>query len=126
VAIVTEKTKARQTAERMESERMAPMTTRNRAMRGAVTGPNMLEGPSEIYDAVRSVVSPRKGRSEEEMGELTREVGRAQEARKGKIDPTMSDEARKALVQAGYAKGGTASSRADGCAKRGKTRGKML
>lgn len=27
---------------------------------------------------------------------------------------------------AGYAKGGTASKRADGCAERGKTRGKMV
>ena len=124
---MTEKTKARQAAERMESERIAPMTTRNRAMRSAVTGPNMLEGPSEIYDAVRSIVSPRKRRSEEEMSELTREVGRAQEARKGKINPTMSDEARKALIQAGFAKGGkvTASSRGDGCAQRGKTRGQI-
>ena len=30
------------------------------------------------------------------------------------------------LDERGFAKGGSASSRADGCAKRGKTRGKML
>ena len=99
------KTKARQTAEYMESERMSPMTTRNRAMSSLLKGPNMLEGPSEAYDAVRSVVSPRKPRSEEEMSELTREVAK------------------------GLKKGGkvsSASARADGIAQRGKTRGTMI
>lgn len=50
-------------------------------------------------------------RSEDEMGELTREVRRAIEAPKK------------------YAKGGSVSSaskRADGCCQRGKTKGKML
>jgi hypothetical protein len=155
---VAEQTEARKKAEQMERLRLKPASTRNKALSGALKGPNMMEGPSEVYDFVRSVVSPRAPRTEDEMSELTREVSRGEIARKrpGNIDATMSPTMRDALMTVrdaeqrkkmgkrydeimpdpygegkakggsikGYAKGGVA--RADGCAQRGKTRGKFV
>lgn len=66
--------------------------------------------PVGTASVLHSVATGRKGRSKEEMNELTREVGRAQRAEK-------------------KAKGGvvkSASVRADGVAQRGKTRGRMV
>jgi hypothetical protein len=126
VVIVAEKTEARKKAEIMEEDRLKPMSSRERRLAGAVVGPRMMQAPAEMYDAARSVVSPRKPRTEEEVSELTREISKGG-GRKG-VDPTLPEDVRKALVGAGYAKGGkvSASSRADGCCKRGKTRGKMV
>lgn len=100
---MTEKTKARKMAEHMEKSRMKPATTAEERAAELLKGPRMMRAPAEAYDALRSVVSPRTPRSDEEMSELTREVAR------------------------GMKKGGTvnASKRADGIAQRGKTRGKM-
>jgi len=95
------KTKARKTAEFMESKRMNPASTLEAQTSEGSRGPRMMRGPAEVYDAVRSVVSPRKPRSEEEMSELTREVGR------------------------GMKKGGFVKA-ADGCCQRGKTKGRMV
>lgn len=98
---MAEQTEARKKAEQMERLRLKPASTRNKALSGALKGPNMLEGPSEVYDFVRSVVSPRTPRTEDEMSELTREVSRAEMARTrpGNIDPTRSPAAREALMQ---------------------------
>lgn len=73
---MAEKTKARQLAEYMERSRMSPAKTMEEQTSEGIKGPRMMRGPAEIYDAVRSVVSPRKARTEEEMSELTREVSR--------------------------------------------------
>ena len=89
-------------AEYMESMRMSPAKTKEAQTAEGMKGPRMMRAPAEAYDAIRSVVSPRTARTDEEMSELTREVVR------------------------GMKKGGmTASKRGDGIAQRGKTRGKM-
>jgi hypothetical protein len=93
-------TKARKIAEFMERYRMAPATTKEAQTAEGMKGPRMMKGPSEAYDAVRSMISPRTPRTEEEMSELTREVGR------------------------GMKNGGV--TRADGCITKGHTRGKMV
>jgi hypothetical protein len=95
-------TESRKKAEQMEQYRMAPATTRNKAMSGALKGPNMMAGPSEVYDFVRSKVSPRTPRSEEEMSELAREVERAEVPRRRPFnaDATMSPTMRKAWLEA--------------------------
>jgi len=136
---VAEKTEARKEAEMMEEDRLKPMSSRERRLAGAVVGPRMMQAPAEIYDAARSLLSPRTPRTEEEMSELTREISRMGPPRGA--DPTRSEIYRKAILELedydkrkaerkkGYAKGGkvsSASSRADGCCKRGKTRGKMV
>lgn len=97
---MAEQTEARKKAEQMERLRLKPASTRNKALSGALKGPNMMEGPSEVYDFVRSVVSPRTPRTEDEMAELTREVSRAEMARNrpGNIDATLSPAAREALM----------------------------
>ena len=97
---MAEQTEARKKAEQMERLRLKPASTRNKAISGALKGPNMVEGPSEVYDFVRSVVSPRTPRTEDEMSELTREVSRAETARNrpGNIDPTLSPAVREALM----------------------------
>ena len=62
-------------------------------------------------EGLKNVVTGNRQRSEEDMSELAREVARGGEKIKG------------------YKKGGSvssASSRADGCAKRGKTRGRIV
>lgn len=51
----------------------------------------------------------------------------AERARRAQMKQEAQDEKDREKIKAmGYAKGGTASSRADGCAQRGKTRGKMI
>lgn len=97
---MAEQTEARKKAEQMENLRLKPASTRNKALSGALKGPNMMEGPSAVYDAVRSVISPRTPRTEDEMSELTREVSRAEMARNrpGNIDATLSPAAREALM----------------------------
>jgi hypothetical protein len=97
---VAEQTEARKKAEQMERLRLKPASTRNKALSGALKGPNMMEGPSEVYDFVRSVVSPRTPRTEDEMSELTREVSRGERAlnRPGNVDATMSPTMRDALM----------------------------
>lgn len=105
-------TEARKTAEFMEKMRMSPASTREAQSEG-MKGPRMMKAPAELYDAVRSVVSPRTKRTDEEMNELTREVGRGMK-KGGKVKC--------------YAKGGSVSSaskRADGCATKGKTNCKI-
>ena len=149
-------TESRKKAEQMEQYRMAPATTRNKAMSGALKGPNMMAGPSEIYDFVRSKVSPRTPRTSEEMSELAREVERGEAPRRRalNVDATMSPAAREALMSVkddmarkkmgeaydrampdpygeGKAKGGSIKGYAkggkiDGCAQRGKTRGRIV
>jgi len=94
-------TDARRTAEFMEKMRMSPATTREAQSEG-MKGPRMLKAPAEVYDAVRSIVSPRTKRTDEEMNELTREVGRG-------------------MKKGGMVKS-SASKRADGCAVKGKTK----
>lgn len=98
-------TDARKTAEFMEKMRMSPATTREAQSEG-MKGPRMMKAPAEVYDAVRSLVSPRTKRTDEEMNELTREVGRG-------------------MKKGGMVKS-SASKRADGCAVKGKTKGKFV
>ena len=102
------KTPAREKAEEMEIERTFPM-----ASKLAKDTPLIQKSPK---DALKTAVTPMaamvdmvtgpKRRSEEDMSELTREVARGNKMAKG-------------------GKVSSASSRADGIAKRGKTRGKM-
>jgi hypothetical protein len=87
-------------------EKMEPGIGKDLAT-GAYFGGMVPVGTAAI---LHSAATGRRGRSEEEMNELTREVGRAQRAEK-------------------KAKGGivkSASSRADGIAKKGKTKGTMV
>ena len=91
--------KARQLADQAETERTAPLTSK---LSKPDSNPMLI--PALLADTVRSKVTGVKDRSPEEMGELTREIKRGSK---------------------NYAKGGTASSRADGIAHCGKTRGKM-
>jgi hypothetical protein len=99
------KTEARKKAEFMEKMRMSPAVTKEAQSEG-MKGPRMMKAPAQIYDAVRSVVSPRTPRTEEEMDELTREVARG-------------------MKKGGMVKS-SASKRADGCAQRGNTKGRMV
>lgn len=50
----------------------------------------------------------------------------AKPKQKAKSAPKSAPKADSADMDMGYAKGGSASSRADGCAERGKTRGTMV
>ena len=87
-------------------EKMKPGTAKDIAEAAALAGTY----PAGLAQIGHSLATGNKGRSSEEMNELTREVGRAQRAEK-------------------KAKGGkvsSASSRADGCAQRGKTKGRMV
>jgi hypothetical protein len=113
------KTKARKIADKMENDRLNPNiraaekyiqgdpddSTITKIRRG-ITGAPVLLGAS----GADMVSYPfREKRSEEDMSELTREVGRG-----------MKSDAKR---QGGKV---SASSRADGIAQRGKTRGKMV
>jgi hypothetical protein len=100
-------TKARKVAEEMESERTYPISSKM-----AKETPTMAQSGKDALKAgiglplamgVDMITGPKR-RSDEEMSELTREVAKGNK----------------------YAKGGSASSRADGCAERGKTRGMMV
>ena len=101
------RTPAREKAEEMETERTFPM-----AMKLAKETPLMQKSPK---DAVKTALTPvaamvdmvtgPKRRSEEDMSELTREVARGDKMKKGgKV---------------------SASSRADGIAQKGKTKGRI-
>jgi hypothetical protein len=104
---MNKRTPAREKAEYMETERTFPM-----AMKLAKETPLIGKSPK---DAVKTALTPvaamvdmvtgPKRRSEEDMSELTREVARGDKMKKGgKV---------------------SASSRADGIAQRGKTKGRM-
>ena len=112
-----ENTKARETARRMEAERLAPrVASVNKYMNE--------EGQSGLEKAKRAITGiatvPLSGladaatrpfktkRSDEELDELAREVAKGDKKMKkgGKVS--------------------SASSRADGCAQRGKTKGRMV
>jgi hypothetical protein len=102
-----DKTPARKIAESMELERTYPMASKM-AKETPVKAQSVTDAikssvglPTAI--AVDMATGPKR-RSEEDMSELTREVARGNK----------------------MAKGGSASSRADGCCVKGKTRGKML
>lgn len=48
------------------------------------------------------------------------------DSKKAMLEEAQDAKDREKIKSMGYAKGGSASSRADGCAMRGKTRGKMV
>jgi len=100
---MAEKTPARKIAEDMEFERAYPMTSKlGKEKEGIRTN---LGFP--IAATVDAITGP-KGRSEEEMSELTREVARTNKmAKGGKVRSS-------------------ASKRADGIAQRGHTKGRYL
>jgi hypothetical protein len=102
-----EKTPARKKAESMELERTYPMASKM-AKETPVKAQSTTDAikssvglPTAI--AVDMVTGPKR-RSEEDMSELTREVARGNK----------------------MAKGGSASSRADGCCVKGKTKGTVV
>ena len=113
-----EKKTARQIARDMDSEQNTPFSNKyietvaprissikNEAGKALATGFG-LAGMSAplVADLARSAVTGRKPRNNEDLNELTREVAKGNKMAKGGL---------------------TASSRADGIAQRGKTRGKM-
>ena len=102
------KTSARRMAEQMEAERTSPM-----ASKMAKDTPMMAQTAKDALKAglgiplamgVDMITGPKR-RSDEDMSELTREVAKGKKMAKG---------------------GMTASRRADGCAERGKTRGRIV
>ena len=104
----SEPTKARKMANEMEFERTYPM-----ASKMAKETPTMAQNAKDAIKGglgiplamgVDMITGPKK-RSEEDMSELTREVAKGNKMASG---------------------GMTASKRADGCATKGKTRGKMV
>ena len=115
------KTKARMLAEEMEEMQARPGTRSMRKLREAKVdneggmGPiremvkGVMGGVGNVLGPIQDLASGRKPRTEEEMSELTREIGRG--------------------MGRGMKSGGkvsSASKRADGCAIRGKTRGRMI
>lgn len=112
------KTQARMIAEEMEEERMSPGSSAVRklregkvdtdipmvkeAMKAIIGGPPA--AASAMVGAAKRMMG-NKPRTEDEMSELTREVGRGMKSG-GKVS--------------------SASKRADGCAIKGKTRGKIV
>ncbi len=94
----TTKTKSREKAERMERYRMTPGAKIRDQSKG-MAGPDVLSLPSKAYDAVRSVVSPRKERSSEEMSELTREVARGEKQRPAKSKQKMTSQERQMMQE---------------------------
>jgi hypothetical protein len=105
---MAEKTKARKIAEEMELERTYP-----RSSKMAKETPTMAQSATDALKGglgiplamgVDMLTGPKR-RSKEDMSELTREVARGNKMKKG---------------------GMTASSRADGIAQRGKTKGRMV
>jgi len=107
---MAEKTPARKKAERMETTRLNPLgsAVADYAEERRSTGKNIAPTvPLFVGAGITDLATKpfKKERSEEDMSELTREVARGNKmAKGGKV---------------------TASSRADGIAQRGKTRGKM-
>ena len=115
------KTKARMIAEEMEERQARPGTRSMRKLREAKVdnegdlGPiremvkGVMGGAGRVLGPIQDRMMGRPGRSEEEMSELTREIGRG--------------------MGRGMKSGGSVSSaskRADGCAIKGKTRGRMI
>ena len=110
------RTPAQIIAEEMEEEQVAPLGKRLRQMRGMKPDTEGGMGPlRRLVQAATNAVAPgietlermtsRPRRTDEEMSELTREVGRGMK-KGGKVS--------------------SASKRADGIAQRGKTRGRMI
>ena len=113
------KTKARMMAEEMESDQAEPLSKLIRQIQNVKVDPEGGMGP--VRSAVKKGVGAlgpavqgiegmmrRPRRDEDEMSELTREVGRSMNYKKG-----------------GKVKS-SASKRGDGIAQRGKTRGKFV
>ena len=114
-----EKKTARQIARDMDSEQNTPFSNKyietvsprianikNEAGRGVATGLGLAGMTVPLAaDLARAAVTGRKPRSDEDLNELTREVAKGNKMASG---------------------GMTASSRGDGCAQRGKTRGMMV
>ena len=103
----SKKTPARKVAEQMETERTYPMSSKmaKETPMMAQTAKDALKGGLGIPLAMGvDMITGPKRRSDEDMSELTREVAKGKKMAKG---------------------GMTASSRADGIAQRGKTRGKI-
>ena len=129
---MADKKTARQTAEEIEAEQNFPILNKyNRAASGAVekmgpgAGKEIARGaalagmvPAGLLQVGQSAITGRKGRSQEEMDELTREISRSERPQK----KAKSGEAKK------YASGGSvksASARADCIAQRGQTKGRI-
>ena len=141
---------ARQIARDINDEQNMPVTKKfvdtvgsridkieNEPGRAIATGLGLAAmGPTMIADLARTAVTGRKPRSNEDLNELTREVSRGQGQEKEKSGTEKARAAAKNILDdekytretpdQKYAKGGTASSRADGIAQRGKTRGTMV
>ena len=112
------RTPARIIAEGMEEEQTSPLGKILRQIRETKVdteggmGPmrRMVKGATEaVAPGIEAIerMTKRPRRSEDEMSELTREIGRGMNYKKG-------------------GKVSSASARADGCAQRGKTRGRMI
>jgi len=114
------KTKARMMAEEMEEMQAQPGTRSMRKLRGADVsnegglGPvrdivkGVMGGIGNILGPVQNKLMGRERRTDEELDELAREMARG--GRKFKSGGSVS----------------SASKRADGCAIKGKTRGRMV
>jgi hypothetical protein len=120
---MTKKSTPKQIADEMETEQNYPVLNKynkvakavdrmdegpvKQVARGAVLAGTVPAGVAQIG---HSLITGKRGRSKEDTDELEREIGRGQRAEK-------------------KAKGGkvsSASSRGDGCAQRGKTKGRMV
>ena len=110
------KTPARMIAEGMEEEQTTPLAGLLRQIRSAKVDTEGGMGPlrrgmqgfsNTIAPGIEAIerMTSRKPRTEDEMSELTREVGRGMK-KGGKVS--------------------SASKRADGCAIKGKTRGRII
>jgi len=121
---MTKKSTPKQIADEMETEQNYPVLNKYNKIAKAVDrmdeGPGkqvargaVLAGtvPAGVAQIGHSLITGKRGRSKEDTDELEREIGRGQRAEK-------------------KAKGGaiksSASSRGDGCAQRGKTKGRMV
>ena len=106
----SKKTPARKVAEQMETERTSPMAAKlakklsDTPLEERKAGHALQSGMGIPYAMGVDMLTGPKRRSDEDMSELTREVAKGNKMAKG---------------------GMTASSRADGIAQRGKTRGKI-
>ena len=141
---------ARQIAQDINDEQNMPVTKKfidtvgsridkieNEPGRAIATGLGLAAmGPTMIADLARTAVTGRKPRSNEDLNELTREVSRGQGQEKEKSGTEKARAAAKNILDdekytretpdQKYAAGGTASSRTDGIAQRGKTRGTII
>ena len=106
------KTPARKVAEQMEAERTYPMAAKlakklsDTPLEERKAGHALQSGMGIPYAMGVDMITGPKRRSDEDMSELTREVAKGNKMAKG-------------------GKVSSASSRADGCCVKGKTRGKM-